>query len=392
MIKHLAKRVSNYELFFDLAVVLAISQLTSAIHVASIGFNEIFSFLAACVIILNIWNNEALYYNKYGDSRRDDIYTIIALMLWIGNLALTFNFDIAYLQAHPRNAQIFNSLLILCYGTIGLQYYLKGRVLGFTSNIKTNIVLQLIYLLPLIPVAVGIFPYNHLVLSFYFLPLVLPLCFHFPFLKNWHQNSLEFDYNFPHALERNQLLTILTFGESVIGIIRTYPITEYLVEGILIFLGMATLFIFYMNQTFININHHQRTSVSRLFYSHALIIIGLLFFTVGLEFLADHHHHDLGVIFFISAVFVFYIGVLSTSIYKQDIYKLNRSILTKYSLTLVLGLLAVFLFRERLTFMGISLVIMNYLMMRLGLNFRKQQREKHNIPHPDPSKNLRDFS
>lgn len=392
MIKHLAKRVSNYELFFDLAVVLAISQLTSAIHVASIGFNEIFSFLAACVIILNIWNNEALYYNKFGDSRRDDIYTIIALMLWIGNLALAFNFDIAYLQAHPRNAQIFNSLLILSYGTIALQYYLKGRQLGFSAHIKSNITLQVLYIIPLIPLATGLLPYNIWTIALYFVPLILPLLLRLPITKNWHQSHFDNDLNFPHAVERNQLLTILTFGESVIGIIRTYPITEYLVEGILIFLGMATLFIFYMNQTFININHHQRTSVSRLFYSHALIIIGLLFFTVGLEFLADHHHHNLGVVFFIGAVFVFYIGVLSTSIYNQDIYKLNRSILTKYSLTLVLGLLAIFIFRESLTLMGSILVIMNYLMMRLGLNFRKQQREKHNIPHPDPSKNLRDFS
>ncbi|EHJ52739.1 low temperature requirement protein A [Streptococcus macacae] len=389
MSKHKAKRVSNYELFFDLAVVLAIGQLTSAIHVAHVGINEIISFLAGCVIILNIWNNEAFYYNKYGDSRRADIYSVIVLMLWVGNLALAFNFDISYLRENPANVQIFNTMLILCYGTIAVQYYLKGRALGFTPDIKTNMVLQIIYLIPLIPVATGLWNYSYFVIIFYFVPLFLPQLLRLPFINNYHGRTY---INFPHAVERNQLLTILTFGESVIGIIRTYPLTEYHIEGIVFFLGMATLFIFYMTQTFININHHQKASVTRLFYSHALIIIGLLFFTVGLEFLADHHHHDLGALFFIGSVFTFYIGVLSTSAYNQEIYKPNRSILRKYSITLILGILAIYFLRDQLSLMGVCLVIMNYIMMRLGLNFRRQQREKHNVPHPDPRKNLRDFS
>ncbi|MCW8485425.1 hypothetical protein OQG76_01305 [Streptococcus macedonicus] len=43
MPEFLAKRVSNYELFFDLAFVLGISQLISSIHLSHVGVQEIFS-------------------------------------------------------------------------------------------------------------------------------------------------------------------------------------------------------------------------------------------------------------------------------------------------------------------------------------------------------------
>lgn len=54
MPKILSKRVSNYELFFDLAVVLAIGQLTSAMHISHIGGMEIFAFIMANIILFNV--------------------------------------------------------------------------------------------------------------------------------------------------------------------------------------------------------------------------------------------------------------------------------------------------------------------------------------------------
>ncbi|SDJ66664.1 low temperature requirement A protein (LtrA) [Streptococcus gallolyticus] len=77
----LAKRVSNYELFFDLAFVLGISQLTSSIHLSHVGVQEIFSFIISNIILLNLWMTEVFYYNKYGDSRRDDIWTVLIYLI-----------------------------------------------------------------------------------------------------------------------------------------------------------------------------------------------------------------------------------------------------------------------------------------------------------------------
>ena len=384
MSQHKAKRVSNYELFFDLAVVLAIGQLTSAIHLDHLGFSEILSFAAAGVIMLNIWNNEAIYYNKYGDSRRIDIYSVIALMLWMGNLALSYNFDVHYLSQHYSNVLVFNLMLILSYATIALQYYLKGRVIGFTRDIKVSMTLLLIYILPLIPIALGILRYSNWAVVLYFLPLILPL-----FVRRTETLSL---VNFPHALERNQLLTILTFGETVIATIKTFPLTTYPLEGIVIFFGMAGLFISYMTQTFLNVDHHHPRSTRPLFYAHAIIILSLLFFTVGLEFLADHHHHDMGVWFFLGSIVTYYLGLGATSYYNQAIYKPSKKLYGLYSLVIALGIGLMYVLNHQLLWGGLILIVMNYTIHHMNMIYRRRKRDEHNVPHPDSRLNLKDFS
>ena len=384
MSKLLAKRVSNYELFFDLAFVLAISQMTSAFHVEHIDLSELLAFVTTVLVMLNIWNNEAFYYNKYGDSRRIDIYSIIVLMLWVGNLSLSFNFDMEYLSNHRGNILAFNSFLVLSYLTIALQYFLKGRKLGFTADIKRQILLLLLYSIPLFPIAIGSLPYSNWVVPFYLVPVMLPLIL--------PSNEKTLRINFPHALERNQLLTIITFGEGVIAIIKTYPLASRPLEGALFFFGMGMMFVFYMTQTFININHHQKVSVTRLFYAHTLIIMSLLFFTVAIEFIAEEHHHEIGLSLFILSLIGYYSGVLLTTYYNHDLYRLNRRTLLTYGIILAIASVLFYLVKEHLALLAAVLLITTYYTNRTAMVHRRKAREANNIPHPDPQQNLRDFS
>lgn len=171
----LAKRVSNYELFFDLAFVLGISQLTSSIHLSHVGVQEFFSFIISNIILLNLWITEVFYYNKYGDSRRDDIFTIIPLMFVVGNLALTFDMNMAHLYAGHPTVVIFNWLLILAYVIIALQYFLKGRVLGFNRDIRFSIVACAIYGISLLPFALGFLGANIWTILIYLIPSIFPV-------------------------------------------------------------------------------------------------------------------------------------------------------------------------------------------------------------------------
>lgn len=171
----LAKRVSNYELFFDLAFVLAVSQLTSSIHLSHVGIQEIFSFIISNIILLNLWMTEVFYYNKYGDSRRDDIFTIIPLMFVVGNLALTFDMDRTHLYVGHPTVVIFNWLLILAYVIISLQYFLKGRVLGFNRDIRFSIVTCAIYGISLLPFALGFLGANIWTILIYLIPSIFPV-------------------------------------------------------------------------------------------------------------------------------------------------------------------------------------------------------------------------
>lgn len=236
MSKIVSKRVSNYELFFDLSFVLAISQMTSAIHIEPLNWQQILAFITINIVMISIWNNEAYYYNKFGDSRMIDIYSVIFLMLWVGNLALNINFDLDILANNQLTVIAFNSFLILAYLTIALQYYLKGRKLGFNRVMKFHISFLLSYFYRSSAAS------NH---SDSFFPFCFSSLLSSSDFAPFFRKELFTDrFNFAHFLERKQLLTILTFGESVVTIIRTYPLTRYPLEGVVFFLGLGFLFVF----------------------------------------------------------------------------------------------------------------------------------------------------
>ncbi|WP_238601061.1 low temperature requirement protein A, partial [Streptococcus suis] len=98
--------------------------------------------------------------------------------------------------------------------------------------------------------------------------------FYLPFfISYFFKDKLSHDVmNFPHIVERCQLITIITFGETVIMILKNYPILELPLEGILLFLAMASLFIFYISQTYLTIDHHRKADATVLLYAHLVIV------------------------------------------------------------------------------------------------------------------------
>lgn len=250
MKKIIAKRVSNYELFYDLVFVLAISSLTGLLHGEHIGTKEILGFITANIIVLTLWSNETIYLNKYGERDFMDIFTIIPSMYLIGNLSLNFSND------YQLTALPFNVCLALSYLLIFLQYYLRGRRIGMNEDIKATLHMLTYYIatfsIASVMVAMGIWVYNEWILLVYFLPI---------FISYFFQSKLSHEpINFPHMVERCQLITIITFGETVVAVIKNYPLTSQAVEGILLFFAMATLFIFYISQTH---NHYRPSSKGR---------------------------------------------------------------------------------------------------------------------------------
>ncbi|MBM7642678.1 low temperature requirement protein A [Streptococcus loxodontisalivarius] len=386
MSKKLAKRVSNYELFFDLSMVMAISSLTSSIHVDHLGFSNIFAFVMTNVILLNVWYNELFYYNKYGDSRTADIFTVVALMFVMGNLALNFNIEMDNMTAGSSMVIWFNGLLIVAYLIIALQFFLKGRKLGFNDDIKVHILRLLLAAASLIPFAIGLIGVTDLTAIIYLIPFVNH------YVIRFDHEAERAGLNFPHMMERMQLMTILAFGEAVIAIIKTYPLSSQPINGILLFLAMAFLFMFYMSQTFLSVDHHSEREASLLFFAHLFIFLGINFFTVGIEFLADHHHASMGHWLYLAGVMIYFIGVLSTAHYNQDLYRLDAKGWLSFIFLILLGGAAIFLAGEHIWLQGLIVIILGNGISRLNMLFRRKVRERNNIAHPDPSQNLRDFS
>ncbi|HFI0978467.1 TPA: low temperature requirement protein A [Streptococcus suis] len=321
-----AKRVSNYELFYDLVFVLATSSLTGLLHGDHIGFKEIVTFITANIIILTLWSNETVYLNKYGERDFLDIFTIIPSMYLIGNLSLNFSNDF------EATALPFNAFLTLSYIIIFLQYYLRGRRIGFNEDIKATMHMLIYYIatfaIATLLVVCNLWTNDERMLFVYLIPMVISFLF---------QGKISHDpINFPHMVERCQLITIITFGETVIAIIKNYPLLDLALEGILLFFAMATLFIFYISQTYLSIEHHRKADVTVLLYAHLVIVLGLNFFTVAME-LFPSHHNELALPMLIVGNLLFYGGILSTSFYNQQIHQVSRKGLLVYGLILLVG-------------------------------------------------------
>ncbi|HFH9945740.1 TPA: low temperature requirement protein A [Streptococcus suis] len=359
-----AKRVSNYELFYDLVFVLATSSLTGLLHGDHIGFKESVTFIIANLIIMTLWMNETIYLNKYGERDFLDIFTIIPSMYLIGNMSLNFSNDF------EATALPFNSFLTLSYILIFLQYYLRGRRIGFNEDIKATLQMLATYIAifagATILVIFKLWTNDERMLIVYIIPFLIS----FFFQKRMSHDPI----NFPHMVERCQLITIITFGKTVIAIIKNYPLLELPFEGILLFLAMATLFIFYISQTYLSINHHRKADVSVLLYAHLVIVLGLNFFTVAME-LFPSHHNELALPMLIVGNLLFYVGILSTSFYNQQIHQVGRKGLLVYGLILFVGNASLLLAGHSNLLIFVSLNLLAHAMVAYHIiRFRKARQ------------------
>lgn len=109
-----AKRVSNYELFYDLVFVYATSRLTTLLHQDHLAFGVILNFIISSILVLSIWMQQNFYLNKYGERDRLDIFTNIPSMFIVGNFAL----NIGKLNYTTVDVFVYNGLLILAYALI----------------------------------------------------------------------------------------------------------------------------------------------------------------------------------------------------------------------------------------------------------------------------------
>lgn len=347
--------------FYDLVFVLATSSLTGLLHGDHIGFKEIVTFITANLIIVTLWINETIYLNKYGERDRLDIYTIIPSMYLIGNMSLNFSNDF------EKTALPFNAFLTLSYVLIFLQFYLRGRRIGFNQDIKATLQMLATYITTFaaatLLVVFKLWTNDERMLIVYFIPFLISFFF---------QKRISHDpINFPHMVERCQLITIITFGETVIAIIKNYPLLDLALEGILLFFAMATLFIFYISQTYLSIDHHRKVDVSVLLYAHLVIVLGLNFFTVAME-LFPSHHNDLALPMMVVGNLLFYGGILSTSFYNQQIHQVGTKGLFIYGLILVIGNVALLLARHANLLIFIILNLLSHAMVTYHvIRFRK---------------------
>ena len=372
-----AKKVSNYELFFDLVFVLATSQLVGILHSTPehiVNLQGILAFFVATISVWSVWLMENSYLNRYSRRDANDIYTIIAAALVIGNMVTLFtaNWRLGIVNFNGIAIPVYiyyNLLMIVVLGIIILQYLLHIRKYQQCTNdmviqIKGIFIAIVIVIVSMVIISFTPVEYiNYIYLFSYLAFLIYP---------TFMTKKMKYRYmNFPHLVERMQLITILTVGELVIAVIKTYPLAEHFLLSVSTFVMVGFLFVSYISQTVIGIEHHQERAGGPLVYLHIGILIAINIITAGVEMYYDGQLLEMGSSMVLVGITLFYICLFGTSRYNKEGLQMTKELARNYFIVYLIGMFLAFLFKTNTPiFFGI-LAIQSVVMTRVAFRSRR---------------------
>lgn len=371
------KKVSNYELFFDLVFVLATSQLVGILHSTPehiVNLQGILAFFVATISIWSVWLMENSYLNRYSRRDTNDIYTIIAAALVIGNMVTLFtaNWRLGIVNFNGIAIPVYiyyNLLMIVVLGIIILQYLLHIRKYQQCTNdmviqIKGIVIAILIVIVSIVIISFTPVEYINYIYLFSYLALLI--------YPTFMTKKMKYSYmNFPHLVERMQLITILTVGELIIAVIKTYPLAEHFLLSISTFVMVGFLFVSYISQTAIGIEHHQERAGAPLVYLHIGILIAIDIITAGVEMYYDGQLLEMGISMILVGITLFYGCLFGTSRYNKEGLQMTKELARNYFIVYLIGMVLAFLFKSNTPiFFGI-LAIQSVGMTRVAFHSRR---------------------
>ena len=328
MSKIIPKKVEMLELFYDLIFVYAVAKMTAMIHHphhGHVNLINILQYIAVCFIVLHIWLYQTNYINRYGN------HSVLENILLTINMAATVYMANSINTTWEDTYSSFNIAMIIMVLTVIGQFSLhfsnsnkpNREVIGFITTLSIETILVLIGL------ALGYEKGLYIVLLGYACGMLLPFLFTTKHLK-------EDRTNFPHLVERMGLITIITFGETIVGITALFDTKELSILPILVFTSVVLLFSIYVIQMDKLVNHHQYNKGLIVMYTHFGLIVSLGIMTVSWTFLINNEvDRTFLVEFMASGLLLFYITLFINSVYN----KVNKK-LTLKDIIFFLGIFA----------------------------------------------------
>lgn len=328
----LNKRVSKIALFYDLVFVYMISKTTEILHHLEHGLVSPTSFaLFALIVIIfiNSWMVQIVFTNRYGIGSWADIafyFIDMMILLYMSNSFDTNNLTemkILFISAGLLSLTLASHYLINYFQTASKIAQNISRAF-FLILIFRSIALIIGGLLDDIP---G------------FVLAVIGIIF------SWLMPTLTAKYTikhpiiFPHLLERVNLLVIIIFGETIIGIADYFRPKTFSLYSILIFLTVALLFFTYALQ-FDKLTNEDQDDVTGnvLIYLHYLIIFGISLITVSIKFIHEADANSwFAVLCLYCGIGLFYLGLLFATRYNKLQFKLKKSTITIFLTTTLIG-------------------------------------------------------
>ena len=281
------KKVELIELFYDLIYVYAISKLTMLIEEpvgGNIPFSGFFRYFVVCFVILQAWLYLTNYVNRYGRWKWYE-YAITAV-----NMTATVYMANTISESWDEMSLTFNLsmlIMLLCVALMYLiQVLLKEQDEGAAKNSLQ--ILSVNCSLYLAAIVASLLHADRAVIWIDVAAVLVGAFLPF-FVRGNFDHSI---ISFPHLAERFELITIITFGEGIVGMTDYFDVRKFSLRPILVFAVILLLFGCYVIQIHYLCDHHRVDRALRLMFSHYFIVISINLVTVAFKFLenpnADH--------------------------------------------------------------------------------------------------------
>ena len=328
------KRVSLIELFYDLVFVYMVSRATELLHHTQGGVIQpvaLAVYALVVIVFVNSWMFQVVYTNRYGRGSWTDMFFSLldmAIVLYMSN-AFGAGFD--------RNMATFFIAAGLLSLTSSLQY-----LLAFCRSAGSPVDRRITAVFAAIPGIRGILMLiGGLTRNWVGLGIALA-----GILFSWIAPAFTGRYTrrhpiiFPHLLERLTALTIVMFGETIVGIAGYFTRTTFGIGSVLIFLTVAALFFTYIVEFDHLIDGHRVGETGNLLiYLHYFILFGLSLMTGAIELLGEDglDRRFVAGLFF-TGLALFYIGLALADRYNKGRFYVTLAVRVVFALVSLCGL------------------------------------------------------
>ena len=348
------KPVQLIELFYDLIFVYAISQLTGLINEPVNGIipsYNLFAYLITCFVILQAWLYFTNYVNRYGQWKWYDYVLACVNMVAVIYMANTISLD------WDRFYFAFDISMLIILLTVVVLYSIQAKkensLKGAAGNSIT--ILTVVCSIYMIAILASIFNFTDYVIWINVLAILTGAFLPFFLRGNFNKNII----NFPHLVERFELLTIITFGEAVVGLTHFFDTANFNLVPILVFLIVITMFGSYVIQIHRLMEHNRVERSLRLMFSHYFIIISINLVTVAFELIhSGAVNHLFASLLMIISLIIFYISIMANKEYYRKNIKLTKKDIIQMVIVTMIGITVILVFISNLyAFLIGSLII-----------------------------------
>lgn len=327
------KKVELIELFYDLIYVYAISRLTLLIEEPEGGVIPLSGFLryiVVCFVILQAWLYLTNYVNRYGRWKWYE-YALTAV-----NMTATVYMANTISARWNEMSLTFNLAMLVMLLCVALMYFIQTRLKEQDTGAAKNslIILTVDCLLYFAAFLASAFHVDQAVIWLDTAAVLVGAFLPF-FIRGRFDISI---ISFPHLVERFELITIITFGEGVVGMTDFFDVRNFSLLPILVFAVILALFGSYVTQIHYLCDHHRVDRSLRLMFSHYFIVIVVNLITVAFKFLENPESSGLFTAILMSAALaLFFIAILSDSIYYHERFSLSAKDICFIGATVITG-------------------------------------------------------